>query len=146
VAERNAANSRWLEAAFEEAKEEHAKGVVIAIQANMWDPEALVAGGDGLNAYDAFVQQVADLSLKFKRPVLLINGDSHVYETDKPLANPTSTTGVIHHTQAVPNLTRITVQGSTIIPSEWLRLTIDPRPPMFSVGITSNICHNALSS
>ena len=28
---------------------------------------------------------------------------------------------------AVPNLTRITVQGSTNKPREWLRLTIDPR-------------------
>jgi hypothetical protein len=27
---------------------------------------------------------------------------------------------------AVPNLTRITVQGSTSSPAEWLRLTIDP--------------------
>ncbi|WP_394807929.1 hypothetical protein [Nitrosomonas sp.] len=26
----------------------------------------------------------------------------------------------------MPNLTRITVQGSTTAPSEWLRLTIDP--------------------
>jgi hypothetical protein len=27
----------------------------------------------------------------------------------------------------VPNLLRITVQGSTNAPAEWLRLTIDPR-------------------
>jgi hypothetical protein len=32
----------------------------------------------------------------------------------------------IHAAPAVPNLTRITVQGSTSAPSEWLRLTIDP--------------------
>ena len=46
-----------------------------------------------------------------------------------PLADPTSATGVVHGTQAVPNLTRITVQGSTNAPSEWLRLTVDPRAP-----------------
>jgi hypothetical protein len=34
---------------------------------------------------------------------------------------------VIHHTQAVPNLTRVVVQGSTNAPAEWLRLTIDTR-------------------
>ena len=34
---------------------------------------------------------------------------------------------MIHGTQAVPNLTRITVQGSTNAPAEWLRLTIDPQ-------------------
>jgi hypothetical protein len=58
--------------------------------------------------------------------VLLLNGDSHLYQTDNPLANPASATGIIHHTQAVPNLTRITVQGSTNLPNEWLKLTIDP--------------------
>ena len=51
------------------------------------------------------------------------------YGFDTPLANPNSATGLIHGTQAVPNLTRITVQGSTNTPREWLRLTIDPRTP-----------------
>ena len=92
----------------------------------MWDLSALAAGGDGLNAYDPFVQKLADLSVAFGRPVLLINGDSHLYGADQPLADPASATGVVHHTQAVPNLTRITVQGSTNTPNEWLKLTIDP--------------------
>jgi hypothetical protein len=34
---------------------------------------------------------------------------------------------MMHGTQAVPNLTRITAQGSTNKPARWLRLTIDPR-------------------
>jgi hypothetical protein len=75
------------------------------------------------------VQKIADLSVRFSRPVLLINGDSHKFETDQPLAGPTSATGMIHGTQAVSNLTRVTAQGSTNTPSEWLRLTIDPRLP-----------------
>jgi len=127
VAERNAANLRWLKRAFHMAKAKQAKAVAIAIQADMWDPSALEPGGDGLDGYDAFVQALADHAVAFRRPVLLLNGDSHLYEADQPLADPTSATGVIHHTQAVPNLTRITVQGSTNHPSEWLKLTIDPR-------------------
>ena len=126
VTERTAADLRWLRRAFDEARETNAKGVVIALQADMWDPAALVVGGDGLNAYDGLVQELANLSVQFGRPVLLFNGDSHVYETDKPLADPTSATGLIHGTQAVPYLTRITVQGSTNTPNEWLKLTIDP--------------------
>jgi hypothetical protein len=55
------------------------------------------------------------------------NGDTHLYVTDHPLADPTSATGVIHHTQAVPNPARVVVKGSTNAPAEWLRLTIDPR-------------------
>ena len=125
VSERQAANLRWLQGAFEEAEESHAKGMVIGLQANMWDPAALVAGGDGLNAYTTFVNKLADLSVKFGRPVLLINGDTHVFEVDHPLADPTSASGMIHHTRAVPNLTRVTVEGSTAA-NEWVKLTVDP--------------------
>ena len=127
VAERTAADMRWLQAAFAQAEVDDAKAVLIGLQANMWDPEALLPGGDGLTGYDGLVQELANLSVDFGRPVLLINGDSHIYGTDTPLADPASTTGMIHGTQAVPNLRRITVQGSTNKPSEWLRLTIDPR-------------------
>jgi len=128
VAARSGANIRWLQATFAQAKREHAKAVVIALQADMWDPAALpAAGGAGLDKYTSFVQQLADLSAQFGGPVLLLNGDTHLYVADHPLADPTSATGVIHHTQAVPNLARVVVQGSTNAPAEWLRLTIDPR-------------------
>jgi hypothetical protein len=126
VAERTAADIRWLQAAFQGAEESHARAVVIIQQADMFDPAALVPGGDGLSQYQPLVQAIADATQHFAKPVLLLNGDSHLYMTDHPLADPTSSTGVIHHTQAVPNLTRITVQGSTNAPAEWLRLTIDP--------------------
>jgi hypothetical protein len=126
ASQRTLANIRWLNAAFERAEEEHAKAVVIGLQADMWDPAALVPGGDGLSNYTLFVQELAALAGRFAKPVLLINGDSHVYGSDTPLADPNSATGKIHNTPAVPNLTRITVQGSTTAPAEWLRLIVDP--------------------
>jgi hypothetical protein len=129
VADRTAANLRWLERAFAWADRERANGVLIGLQADMWDPAAVVAGGDGLDGYTELVRRLADLSLHFGRPVLLINGDSHLFGADQPLADPTSPTGLIHGTPAVPNLTRITVQGSTNKPREWLRLTIDAHAP-----------------
>jgi hypothetical protein len=130
---RTMAAMRWLQAAFQSASKLHARGVVIGLQADMWDPAALAPGGDGLNGYTGFVQLLAQLTLNFGRPVLLINGDSHVYGSDRPLADPTSPTGLIHATGAVPNLTRITVQGSTSAPAEWLKLTIDRgSPSLFS--------------
>jgi len=125
VAERSAANMRWLESAFALADGRNAKAVVIALQADMWDPAAAAPGGDGLGGYTPFVRRLADLAIAFGRPVLLLNGDSHLYEADRPLADPASATGSIHGTAPVPNLTRITVQGSTNAPAEWLRLTID---------------------
>jgi hypothetical protein len=129
VAERTAADFRWLELAFARANRERAAAVLIGLQADMWDPAAIVPGGDGLNGYTDFAKRLAELTLHFGRPVLLINGDSHLFGADRPLADPTSATGLIHGTPAVPNLTRITVQGSTNKPREWLRLTIDPRSP-----------------
>jgi len=125
-ADRNAANLRWLKATFDTARQSLAKVVVIALQADMWDPEAAATGGAGLNKYTAFVRALANYSVRFNKPVLLLNGDTHLFLVDQPLADPNSTTGQIHHTQAVPNLTRIVVQGSTNAPAEWLRLTIDP--------------------
>jgi len=125
---REAANLRWLDKAFDQAEADGAKAVLIGLQADMWDPEALALGGAGLSNYTPLVQEIANRTVEFNRPVLLINGDSHTFEVDHPLADPTSTTGQIHHTVAVPNLTRITVEGSTAA-DEWLRLTIDPRAP-----------------
>jgi hypothetical protein len=146
VAQRNDADMRWLQFAFDKAINHHARAVVIAIQADMWDLTALPPGGDGLDQYTAFVQKLADLSVQFGKPVLLLNGDSHLFETDHPLADPTSPTGQIHGTRAVPNLTRITVQGSTNAPAEWLRLTIDPRGPQVFSWVNVPYCNDPLSS
>lgn len=129
IAARTDADIRWLQAAFNLAEREHAAAVVIGLQADMWDPSALAAGGDGLDRYTGFVRELANQAVRFRRPVLLINGDSHLYGSDHPLADPSSTTGKIHNAAAAPNLTRVTVQGSTNAPGEWLRLTIDARAP-----------------
>ena len=129
VAERTGADLRWLDRAFAQAEADDARAILVGLQADMWDLSQIAPGGDGLDGYASFVQELAKLTVRFGRPVLLINGDSHLFEADQPLADPSSPTGKIYDTEAVPNLTRITVQGSTNKPSEWLRLTIDPRSP-----------------
>jgi hypothetical protein len=123
VAQRSAANLRWLAATFQRASSERARAVVIALQADMWDLEG---GAAHLTNYTPFVTALADLSVQFGRPVLLLNGDSHVFKAENPLADPNSTLGSIHKTRAVPNLTRIVVEGSGV-GTHWLRLSIDPR-------------------
>ena len=61
------------------ARKEHARGLVLAFQADMWDPaEPTLAG------YDELVQQIGTLAADFGRPVLLLEGDSHVWRTDRP--------------------------------------------------------------
>src|SRR5258706_1710735 len=146
AAQRTLADLRWLDAAFDRAEKEDARAMLIGVQADMWDPAAIVAGGDGLGNYTIFVHELAQRSGRFGGPVLLINGDSHVFGSDKPLADPNSATGKIHGTQPVPNLTRITVQGSTTAPAEWLRLTIDPDSPQVFGWVNVPYCKNPLTS
>jgi PKD repeat protein len=129
IAKRDAANSRWLSKAFARATSDGTAGVLIGLQADMWDPAQFVAGGDGLNGYDAFVQQLASLVAAYGKPVLLVNGDSHLYGSDQPLADPSSATGVMHPVSfPVTNLTRITVDGSTNF-HDWVKLVVDPATP-----------------
>jgi hypothetical protein len=146
VQEREAANLRWLQSAFQLAQREHVRAVVVSWQADVWDPEAAAAGGAGLDKYTPLVQKLASLTLQFRRPVLLLNGDTHLYLTEKPLADPTSATGIIHHAPAVPNLWRVVVQGSTNAPAEWLRVSVDTASP--TVFSWSNVayCDNPSSS
>ncbi|MGC4095067.1 MAG: metallophosphoesterase [Polyangiaceae bacterium] len=114
---RTVANLDWLERSFAMAKEQNAAGVVLLMQADMWD-------GTGLVGFDSTVQKIAALTLSFGKPVLLLEGDSHIYKQDNPLANGDATHGV---TTPVPNITRVVVQGSTTTPlTEWLRLHVDP--------------------
>jgi len=131
-AERTDADLRWLDTAFALAKITHAQGVVIGAQADMWDPEKGVAHQAG---YEPFVRSVADHTTQFGKPVLMFNGDSHVYRSDNPLS-PTATctwelattcpsVASMHPGYDVANFHRVVVHGSTF-PLEWLKLTVDP--------------------
>jgi hypothetical protein len=119
---RTGADLRWLDAAFLMAQLSGAKGVVIVLQADMWDPEKGVEHQAG---YGDFVRSIAENTQAFGRPVLLLNGDSHVYLSDNPLS-AAGALNYMHPGYDVPNFHRIVVHGSTF-PLEYLRLTIDPK-------------------
>ena len=122
IADRTAADLRWLDLAFAIAGLDRRIGsVVIGAQADMWDPEK---GAAHQSAYEPIVHSVASHTTAFGKPVLMINGDSHVYQTGNPLS-PLDPNAFIHPGYDVPNFHRIVVHGSTT-PLEWLRLTIDP--------------------
>ena len=127
---RNAADLAWLDHIFAVAIRNDAKGVVVGIQADMWD-----AAFSGPNAdpaqfdhYTDFVRELSTLSRTFGRPVLLLNGDSHQYTDDRPLADAAKPYQKTMYglTQDVPNLRRVTTNGSTTPCHEWLKLHIDP--------------------
>jgi hypothetical protein len=130
--ERTGADLRWLDTAFALASLAHAKGVVIGAQADMWDPEK---GAVHQAGYEPYVRSVASHTAAFGKPVLMFNGDSHVYRSDNPLsptatctwelADPCPSVASMHPGYDVANFHRIVVHGSTF-PLEWLKLTIDP--------------------
>ena len=144
-ASRTAADVRWLDQAFALARAQHAKGVVISEQADMWDLDGKTPAH--LTNYNPIISEIATLTATFRRPVLLFNGDSHLYRSDNPMqpdaacvgeTDPATGASVCQHDPNgsawyehqdlnldVPNLHRVTVHGSTT-PLEYLRLTVDP--------------------
>lgn len=146
IAERTGADLRWLDAAFARAKADGAQALVIQTQADMWDLDGNEPSH--IANYQAFIQKIASETKEFGKPVLLLNGDSHVYRSDNPLVQgaPCVTESAVpgspdvacaddaymhqspNQTVAVnvPNFHRVVVHGSTF-PLEWLKLTINPR-------------------
>jgi hypothetical protein len=119
--ERTGADLRWLDLAFQAANILHSKAVLIVAQADMWDPEKGAAHQAG---YEDLVRSIADHTTSFGKPVLLLNGDSHVYLSDNPLSvdDPLH---YMHPAYDVENFHRIVVHGSTF-PLEWLKLAVNP--------------------
>jgi hypothetical protein len=131
--QRTGADVRWLNAAFRIAEADNAHSVVIIGQADMWDTSDAPAHQTN---YEPIVAAMASNTLTYGKPVLYLNGDSHVYRSDNPLQKGSTcytesgacTTDAWnqHPFYDVPNFHRIVVHGSTF-PLEWLKLSIDPR-------------------
>jgi hypothetical protein len=123
VAGRTKADLAWLEHIFRSAAEQHAHRVAIGIQADMWDP-AITGDPASYSAFTPFVQRLAKLAHQFRRPVLLLDGDSHVFTDDHPLAdsNHPENNAIYGVAGSVRNLRRITVNGSSTPCHEYLRL------------------------
>jgi hypothetical protein len=120
-AERAKANSAWLNKAFTLATTKGAAGVVLLFQADMWDPAE-----PSLSGFDALVRQIGTLSARFGKPVLLLEGDSHVFAVQHPYSASSPVMRAQHpETPIAENVTRIVVEGSTNR-TEYLRLTVDP--------------------
>lgn len=77
--DRNAANLAWIRRLFERAREEDAKGVVIAFHAQM-----LIRNPAGTGFEDTVVALQREAAT-FSMPILLVHGDTHHYTVDRPL-------------------------------------------------------------
>jgi calcineurin-like phosphoesterase family protein len=121
---RMAAVFAWLQDGLRLARERGLAGMLVFAQADP-DFEGRIRrkGGDG---FAEFRDALRDLALNFGKPVLFVNGDSHLYKLDKPLADP-ATGGPI------ANFTRVIVFGSP--QTRWIRAGIDASSPgLFEVS------------
>jgi len=117
------ATRAWLERTFDEGR--HAKAIVLAMQADMWDG-TLATRPTTIDGYDDLVVQIGTLAASYGKPVLLLEGDSHVFRVDQPFT-PGSPLFALHpNTPVAPNVTRLVVNGSSSR-TEYVRLTIDPK-------------------
>ena len=126
-AARSAANLKWLERTFDQARDEHAKGIVLFFQADMWHPDDRAAGAS-FTSHTEFVTRLAQLARRFRRPVLMIVGDFHEYRVDVGVPWFNTYYGVT----PPANLTQIVVDRSIeattdASPIDYLRLKIDPK-------------------
>ena len=101
-AARQAAALSWIDRAFDIAEQGDAAGVLLMMQA-----EPVASPG-----FQAVRDRVAARAAEFGRPVLLVHGDEHIYESESSYAG-------------VANLTRLETFGVTA--TQWLRVSVDPR-------------------
>jgi hypothetical protein len=111
---------------FSAAKHDHNKAVVLLTQADMFDPTVTNPSFADYYGFQPIVKAIAQESAKFRGPVYLFNGDSHVYNSDKPLDSGSKWNSFYGNTIAAPNLTRVTIDGSTGV-NNWLKVTINPK-------------------
>ena len=121
---RMAAVFAWLEDSLKLARTRDLAGMLIFAQGDPdFELQIRRKGGDGSSG---FRDALRDLALKFGKPVLFVNGDTHFYKLDKPLADPPS--GL-----PIPNFTRVVVFGSP--QTRWIRAGIDASTPqLFEVS------------
>lgn len=119
-AARDQANLAWVDRAFALATEQGAEGIVLMLQADMWDVTS------SLNGFDALVQRIGSRAAAFGKPVLLLEGDSHSFEVQYPYSASSPLRSLHPNTPVAENVTRIVVEGSAGR-TEYVRLTVDPK-------------------
>jgi hypothetical protein len=105
---RIAAAIGWIDETFDTAEENPARGVMLMMQADTFAGTNETAAG-----FASILARIEERVTAFGGPVLLLQGDTHVYLEDEPFA-------------AAPNVRRIVVEGAET-GDEWLELTVDPR-------------------
>lgn len=107
---REKANLAWIDEMYRKAADK--KGLVFFTQADMF------YGGKIVPVFKGICDKLSELSIKYGKPVLWINGDSHRFIVDKPLLQPDKRSTIL-------NFTRMQVFGDADLAS--VRISVDPK-------------------
>jgi hypothetical protein len=110
---------------FADARQQHSKAVALLTQADMFDPTVADPSFADYFAFQPIVAAIARESAAFQGPVYLFNGDSHVFNSDNPLAAGSKWLRFYGIGRPVPNLSRVTVDGSNNA-NNYLKVTVHP--------------------
>ena len=120
---RMAASIALLRTTFADARQRHDRAVVVLQQADMFDPTYTPAPKD-ISSFQPLVQALAEETNSFEGDVYLVNGDSHIYNSDRPLAPGSVWLQRYGVTGSAAGLERITVDGSDNN-KDWLKVTVN---------------------
>ncbi|WP_350005011.1 metallophosphoesterase [Pseudarthrobacter sp. WHRI 8279] len=99
---------------FADAERRNDRAVVLMTQADMFDPSLLAAATTNpeiMSGFRGIVAAIVEETNSFDAPVYLINGDSHVFAENQPLAAGSPWLEIYGQAEA-DDLQRITVDGS----------------------------------
>ena len=128
VLDRTAATIAEIHDAFAQAGTHRKRAVALMLQADMFDPGVPNPAFADYYGFQPIVKAIAREATAYGRPVYLFNGDSHLFNADHPLAAGSAWLSFYGIGQPVPNLTRITVDGSDNA-TDYLRVTVKPHGP-----------------
>jgi hypothetical protein len=121
---RTAASVELIRDAFDDARAHRDRAVVVMTQADMFDPTVTNPSYASYYAFTPIVRALAEESASFRGEVYLFNGDSHVYNSDRPLARGSQWLAFYGVTTPVDKLQRITVDGSDNN-NDYLRVSVN---------------------
>ena len=133
---RNTANIAWLKNIFQTARTNKSLGVMIGIQANLFDAFFETTTGNSRSGFEEFVKVLRSETVAFKGEVVVVSGDTHTMRIHKPLTDQypacTAATGDCKPFEAaldargsrILNFTNVEVPGSTDV--HWILCHVRP--------------------
>ena len=127
AAARSSAGLEWVRDGFAKATVAGSRGLVVFFQA---DPNFDLYRLGVRNAHTELLKTFEREAIMYRRPVLLVHGDTHIFRVDQGLIGSSET--------PVSNVIRLENFGSPNV--HWSRVTVDPSGPAlftFSPGIVA---------